>query len=49
MSIHTIILTLSPVIAIGASLLRFGEFPGAQDLIGGVLVLVGVFVVNRAR
>lgn len=49
MSIHTIILTLSPVIAIGASLLLFGVFPGVQDLIGGVLVLAGVFVVNRAR
>ncbi|HQY90976.1 DMT family transporter [Caldilinea sp.] len=49
MSIHTIILTLSPVVAIGASLLLFGEFPGAQDLIGGGMVLAGVFVVSRAR
>lgn len=49
MSIHTIILMLSPVVAIAVSLLLFGEFPGVQDLIGGALVLIGVFVVNRAR
>lgn len=49
MSIHTIILTLSPVVAIAVSFLLFGEFPGAQELLGGALVLAGVFVVNRAR
>lgn len=49
MSIHTIILTLSPVVAIGVSFLLFDEFPGAQELFGGALVLTGVFVVNRAR
>jgi drug/metabolite transporter (DMT)-like permease len=49
MSIHTIILMLSPVVAIVVSLFLFGEFPGAQDLIGGALVLTGVFIVNRAR
>lgn len=49
MSIHTIILTLSPVVAIGVSLLLFGTFPGVQELIGGVMVLAGVVVVNRAR
>ncbi|MCB0040126.1 MAG: DMT family transporter [Caldilinea sp.] len=49
MSIHTIILTLSPVVAIGVSLMLFGTFPGTQELIGGVMVLAGVVVVNRAR
>ena len=49
MSIHTIILTLSPVVAIAASLLLFGEFPAAQDLLGGALVLTGVVIVNRAK
>lgn len=49
MSIHTIVLMLSPVVAIVVSLLLFGEFPGMQDLIGGALVLVGVFIVNRAQ
>ncbi|HAJ35598.1 MAG TPA: hypothetical protein DCL15_07880 [Chloroflexi bacterium] len=48
MSIHTIILTLSPVVAIGVALLLFGEFPGVQDLLGGALVLTGVVIVNRA-
>lgn len=49
MSIHTIILMLSPVVAIIVSLFLFSEFPGVQDLVGGALVLVGVFIVNRAR
>ena len=49
MSIHTIILMLSPVVAIVVSFFLFGEFPGTQDLIGGAMVLAGVFVVNRAR
>jgi drug/metabolite transporter (DMT)-like permease len=49
MSIHTIILMLSPVVAIGVSFFLFGEFPGTQDLIGGAMVLAGIFVVNRAR
>lgn len=49
MSIHTIILMLSPVVAIGVSFFLFGELPGTQDLIGGAMVLAGVFVVNRAR
>ena len=49
MSIHTIILTLSPVVAIGVSLLLFGDFPSSQDLFGGALVLAGVVIVNRAR
>lgn len=49
MSIHTIILMLSPVAAIAASLALFGAFPGAQELVGGALVLAGVWIVNRAR
>ncbi len=49
MSIHTIILTLSPVVAIAVSLLLFGTFPGVQELIGGGMVLAGVVIVNRAR
>jgi drug/metabolite transporter (DMT)-like permease len=49
MSIHTIILMLSPVAAIAASLALFGEFPGARELVGGALVLAGVWIVNHAR
>jgi drug/metabolite transporter (DMT)-like permease len=49
MSIHTIILMLSPVAAIAASLALFGEFPGVQELVGGAMVLMGVWIVNRAH
>jgi drug/metabolite transporter (DMT)-like permease len=49
MSVHTIILTLSPVVSIVISLFLFGTFPGLQELLGGALVLAGVFVVTRGR
>jgi drug/metabolite transporter (DMT)-like permease len=49
MSVHTIILTLSPVVSIAISLFLFGTFPGPQELFGGILVLAGVFVVTRGR
>lgn len=49
MSIHTIILTLSPVVTIGWSLLLFGQFPTALGLIGGALVILGVFLATRRR
>jgi drug/metabolite transporter (DMT)-like permease len=49
MSVHTIILTLSPVVSIVISLFLFGTFPATQELLGGVLVLAGVFVVTRNR
>ena len=41
-SMHAIILTLSPVATILWSLLFFGAFPTPQQLIGGVIVMVGV-------
>lgn len=49
MSVHTIILTLSPVVSILLSLLLFGTFPGVQDLLGGLFVLAGVALVTRER
>jgi drug/metabolite transporter (DMT)-like permease len=49
MSVHTVILTLSPVVSIAISLFLFGTFPSQQELLGGVLVLAGVFVVTRNR
>lgn len=49
MSVHTIILTLSPVVSILLSLLLFGTFPGMQELLGGLLVLAGVALVTRGR
>jgi drug/metabolite transporter (DMT)-like permease len=47
MSVHTIILTLSPVVSIIISLFLFGTFPGPQELAGGALILLGVFAVTR--
>lgn len=41
-SLHAIILTLSPVATILWSLLFFGAFPTVQQLLGGLIVMVGV-------
>lgn len=49
MSIHTVILTLSPVVTILWALVLFGDKPTATSLIGGALVILGVFVVTRRR
>lgn len=49
MSVHTIILTLSPVVSIVVSLFLFGTFPGLQDLLGGALILGGVVLVTQRR
>ncbi|HOU42404.1 MAG TPA: DMT family transporter [Promineifilum sp.] len=45
MSIHTIILTLSPVVTILWALALFGESPSVLSLVGGALVVAGVAVV----
>jgi drug/metabolite transporter (DMT)-like permease len=47
MGIHTIILTLSPVVAIVVSFFLFGTFPGVQELVGGAAILAGVAIVTR--
>lgn len=49
MSVHTILLTLSPVVSILVSLLLFGTFPSGQELLGGLFVLAGVALVTRGR
>lgn len=50
MSIHTVILTLSPVVTIVWALILFGDMPTRISLIGGVFVILGVFAVTtRAR
>ncbi len=45
-SIHALIFTLSPVVAILWSLALFGSQPTGRDLVGGVIVLVGVLIVT---
>lgn len=50
MSIHTVILTLSPVVTIVWALILFGDMPTRISLIGGAFVILGVFAVTtRAR
>jgi drug/metabolite transporter (DMT)-like permease len=46
MSIHSIVLTLSPVAAICWSLLLFDTLPTPQQLLGGTGVILGVLVVT---
>ena len=48
MSIHTIILTLSPVLTVLWSLLLFSERPSTQAFIGGALVILGVVIVTTS-
>jgi drug/metabolite transporter (DMT)-like permease len=47
MSIHAIILTISPVISIVWAYFLFNTFPGPQELLGGVAVLAGVLIATR--
>lgn len=42
MSLHAIILTLSPVVTLGWAYLFFDTFPGPLQLIGGATVTIGV-------
>jgi drug/metabolite transporter (DMT)-like permease len=51
LSLHTIILTVSPVVAILWALGLFGTFPTNQQLLGGAAVLVGVLIasINRQK
>lgn len=44
LSLHAIILTLSPVVTIGWTLLLFGVLPTFQQFIGGVAVIAGVMM-----
>lgn len=46
MSIHTIILTLSPVVTVLWSLFLFGDAPSAVSLAGGALIILGVALVT---
>ena len=46
MSIHTLALTLSPIAAILWALLFFRTLPSFQQILGGVAVIGGVFVVS---
>lgn len=49
MSIHTILLTLSPALTILWSLALFGERPSLQGFIGGAIIIGGVLLVTGSR
>jgi len=46
MSVHSIILTLSPVAAVTWSVLLFGTLPTLQQILGGLAVILGVLIVT---
>jgi len=46
MSVHSIVLTLSPVTAVAWSLLFFDVVPTPQQLLGGTAVILGVLIVT---
>lgn len=48
-SVHTIVLTLSPVAATLWALLIFGTLPTVQQMLGGLAILTGVLVVSLNR
>jgi drug/metabolite transporter (DMT)-like permease len=48
-SVHSIVLTLSPVAAILWALLLFGTFPTPQQFLGGSAVMLGVLIVTINR
>ncbi len=49
MSIHALLLTLSPVITILWSLALFGERPSTQGLIGGTAVILGILILTSVN
>lgn len=49
MSIHSIVLTLSPVAAVVWSLLLFDTLPTVQQSLGGAAVILGVLIVTIRR
>ncbi len=49
MSLHAIVLTISPVATVLWALLLFGTFPGPRELLGGLAVLAGVLVATLYR
>ncbi len=49
LSVHTILLTLSPVVTILWSFSLFGERPSPQGFLGGFIVILGVILVTTSR
>jgi drug/metabolite transporter (DMT)-like permease len=49
LSIHTLVLTLSPVVAIIWTIVFFEYYPSTQQLIGGFIVILGLIIVSKYR
>ena len=49
LSVHTLILTLSPVVTVLWGLALFGELPTRQAIIGGLIVIAGILIISRGR
>ncbi len=49
LSVHSIILTLSPAATILWTLFLFGVKPSLQQLIGGIAVIIGVLIVSTSQ
>ncbi|GAG01495.1 unnamed protein product, partial [marine sediment metagenome] len=49
MSIHSVVLTLSPVATVLWSLLVFDTLPTPRQLLGGVAVILGTLIVVTQR
>ncbi len=49
MSVHSLILTMSPVLAVLWSYLLIGDLPTVQQLMGGMAVVIGVLLVMRGQ
>jgi drug/metabolite transporter (DMT)-like permease len=49
LSLHSLVLTLSPVATIGWTLLLFGISPTLQQMIGGAAVIAGIFMVSAGK
>jgi len=49
LSLHTLALTLSPLVAVLWALALFGTFPQPKQLVGGAAILTGVLIVSGIR
>jgi drug/metabolite transporter (DMT)-like permease len=49
LSIHTLVLTLSPVVTILWTIVIFSIYPSAKQLVGGIIVILGIFIIGRYR
>lgn len=49
LSIHTLVLTLSPLVAILWTIVYFDIYPSSRQLMGGALIIFGLLIVSRYR